>query len=287
MKVFAELASNSARLTLNSEPEGARVIVNGVDRGTTPCIVDRIPEGETTIELTVEGYRPHKQQVKLVAGEQQTVTAVLEPIPAKLTIVTIPEGARIYVDNQFRGESPVTMDGLEPGEYRLRAERDGYEGMARTVELARGQDMVEEFRLPSNTGMLELMTEPAEVSVIIDGEETGVTVAKPGETDRVSEPLRIEQLSEGRHEVQLTRKGYFGDRFPVIIERAKTISLHKQLKKRFIPDCEVVTKSGVHRGVLQEVTPDGDVKLEVSPGIMRSIPADEIRFRRPLRAPDE
>jgi hypothetical protein len=123
--------------------------------------------------------------------------------------------------------------------------------------------------------------------VIIDGEEVGVTVAKPGETDRVSEPLRIDMLAEGRHEVQLTRKGYFGERFSITTERAKTVSLHKQLKKRFIPDCEVVTKSGVHRGVLQEVSPEGDVKLEVSPGIMRTIEASEIRFRRPLRAPDE
>lgn len=286
-KVDLQLKSDSARLAISSEPAGARVVVNGVARGTAPCIVDRIPAGESSIELTLDAHKPHKQTVKLIAGDEQDITAVLEPIPASLNIVSIPTGARIYINNQFRGESPVELNGLPPGAYRVRAELAGHETMARTVQLKRAQELVEEFRLPSNTGMFELITEPAMVTVFVNGDEAGVTKAKPGQTDRVSEPLRIDQLTAGRHEVQLTRKGYFGARFPIAIERAKTVSLHKKLKKRFIPNCELVTKTAVHKGVLLEVAPNGDVKLEVNPGVIRTFEADEIRIRRPLRQDNE
>ncbi len=282
-KVQAELVSEMATLLLTSTPAGARVVVNGAARGETPCTVDRVPEGDATVEILLDGYQPHRQNVRVTAGEEQRVEAILVAIPANLTVVTIPSGARIYVENQFRGTSPVKMTDLKPGSYRLRAEITGFETMARTVDLAIAQDRVEEFRLQGNTGLMELVTEPAGVTVYVDGKEVGVTVVRPGQTDRVSEALRVTGLAEGRHEVQLTLKGFFTEKFPIAIERGQTVALHKKLNKRFIPDCEVVTSTTVYRGVLLEVNPQGDVKLEVSPGVIRSFAAGDIRVRRPIR----
>ena len=282
-RCFVELTSDSATLAISSLPDGARVTVNGVSRGVTPCTVEQIPEGDATVELTLDGHQPHKQTVRLVSGQEQRIEAVLAAIPASLTVVSIPDKARIYVDNQFRGLAPVNLDTLEPGEYRLRAELEGHEPQARTVTLGLAQTMVEEFRLQGNTGLLELTTEPALVSVFVDGKEVGATTSKAGQTDRVSDSLRVENLAEGRHDVQLSRKGYFGENFPIQIERDKTFSIHKKLNKRFIPNCEVVTKTTVYRGVLLDVSAGGDVRLEVSPGVLRTIPASEVRFRRPLR----
>lgn len=282
-RVMVDLVSDMATLDLRSQPEGARVVIGGVYKGETPCVADRIPEGEITIEFTKEGHEPHRQTVKVVAGEKQAIEAILAPIPARLAIVSIPAGARVYVNNQFRGVSPVKMTDLAPGTYRVRAELDGCSPLARDVQLGLAQDLVEEFRLESNTGLLEITTEPADVAVIVDAKEAGHTVAKPSQTDRVSEPFRLDTLAEGRHEIQLTKKGYFAEGFAVEIVRGKTETVHKKLNKRFIPDCEVVTKTAMFRGVLVEAMPSGDLKLEVSPGVVRTISAAEVRFRRPIR----
>jgi hypothetical protein len=59
--------------------------------------------------------------------------------------------------------------------------------------------------------------------------------------------------------------------------------MHQKLQKRFIPDIEVRTKVDVIRGVLLEVDPVGNVKLETRPGITRTIPAAEVVSRRPIR----
>lgn len=282
-KVDINLAADSATLVLTSDPEGARAFVNGIDRGATPCTIDRIPEGESEIEIKLDGYKSYKHRIKLATGESQELQAVLTPIPAKLLVVTIPKGGRVYIDNQFKGEAPVTLEGLAPGDYRVRAELPGHEVGARTITLARAQSLTEEFRLAGNTGVIELTTEPAGVSLSVDGIAVGTTVAKPNQTDRVSEIFNVDLVALGHHEIQLAKKGYYGVTLPVTVEKGKKVTIHKQLRKRFIPNCEVVTKTTIHRGVLLEVTPSGDVKLELRPGVIRTVRGKDIRSRRPLR----
>ena len=287
VKVEASLRSDSAALEIASEPPGARVLVNGADRGTTPCTVDRIREGDCRIELLLEGYEPYRRELRLSAGQTESINVVLKPLPAELTVVSIPPRARIYVDNQFSGEAPVVLKNLEPGSYRIRAELVGHEPVARTVTLGRAQRLVEEFRLERNTGNLEIITEPAGVRVFLDGQEAGMTAARPDQSDQISDPLRIEMLTAGTHQLKLVRKGYYEVAKPVEIEKDKTTTVHEKLKRRFVPDYEVRTATEVIRGVLVQIEPNGNVKLELRPGIMRTIPAAEIRSKGPLEGSTE
>ena len=284
MKLNINLTSDSAMIDLSSRPDGADVTLNGVGKGKTPCVIDRIPAGTCQLEIMMDGYATYKQTLNLQAGQNEKMTAVLKAMSSELQVVTIPAKARIYVENQFRGESPVTLSDLEPGEYRIRAEVIGCEPLARTVTLGRNKKLVEEFRMIRDCGVLAITTEPAGVKVFVDGRESGATVAKAGETDRVSEPLTIDFLSAGSHKVLLSKKGCYDVSFEVAIEKDKTVTRHQQMKQRFIPDCEVrTTKDESFKGVLVEVDPQGNVKLEIKPGIFRSIPAKEVKLRMPLR----
>lgn len=282
-KIEVSLDSSSATLALRSQPSGARVLINGIDRGTTPCTVAGIPEGEVSLQLQLDGCEPYEQPMRMSAGERQEVTAVLKPIPAQLTVVSLPAGARIYVNDQFRGESPVTLAALEPGSYRIRAELTAHEIMARTVYLERADKTTEEFRLVPNCGTIEIMTAPAGVKVFLDGKERGITKAPPGETDRVSEPLKITLVPIGTRTIELSKKGFFAKEFTAEVERDKTVTIQQALKRRFIPNFEVRTDEEVYRGVLIEKDPQGNVRLEVRPGVIRTIKAQDISHSQPIR----
>ena len=282
-KIQIELPSSSATLKLTSTPPGAHVTVNGIAKGETPITVDRIPEGGAVLEMSAKGCEPYKQTIKLAAGEVQELQIVLKPVPAVLKVVSIPPGARVYVDNQYRGESPVTVRNLEPGEHRVRAELVAHNPMARTITLARAQELVEEFRLESNSGVFELITQPAGVKVYVDGKEMGQTSHKAGEADTVSEPLKLALLTIGDHDVRLVKQGYFEKKFSIIIEKMKTVTRHERLVKRFIPDYEVTTPSKVYRGVLKSIDAQGTIRLEIRPGVIKSITADKVRARRPIK----
>jgi len=234
----------------------------------------------------MDGFEPYRQEMRLAAGQEEELTIQLRPLPARLTIETIPAKARIYVDNQFRGLAPLTLSELEPGTYRIRAEKESHEPLARTVTLERADDVVEELRLFANVGALEITTEPAGVRVFVDGKPRGETPAPLGQTDRVSQPLNVAMLEPGTREVRLTRPGYRPETVSVEIQRDRTTTRHVRLLRRFIPNCEVRTDTRVYRGVLMEVDPRGNVKLETRPGVMKTIPAEDIRSRRPLRLDD-
>jgi hypothetical protein len=44
-------------------------------------------------------------------------------------------GASVFLDRKFLGTTPLEVDGLEPGSYRLNISAEGYDGQVRTVEI--------------------------------------------------------------------------------------------------------------------------------------------------------
>lgn len=281
--INTELQSDTAFLTVKSTPAGARLTVNGIDYGTTPQENLKIPSGESEVELKLDGYKPFSRKIKLAVGEKNEISVPLEPIPAILKVVSIPPKARVYLDNQYQGETPLEIGNLKPGNYRVRVEKDGYEVMFRNVTLALAQSVTEEFRLKSFDAILRLTTEPAGVTVYLDGKKIGETKAKSEGTDAVSEPLVFNFESLGEHQLVLTKSKYFKKEYKIKAEQGKTIDIHAILERQFIPDYEVITTKGVYKGVLVEIDAIGNVKLEISPGIFKTIPAIEIKVRRPLK----
>ena len=272
----ARLVSASAALRVTSSPSGASVTLNGAPRGETPLDLAGIPEGEATIEILLAGHAPFRTQVRLSAGESFDLNAPLDPLPASLRVESIPAGARIYLDQTFRGEAPVSLDGLAPGEHRLRAELPGHDPAARTIVLAPGAAGVEEFRLRGNVGTLALSTSPAGVDVLIDGRSYGKTSAKADASDVVSDPLVLSDVPAGQHRLELSRPGYAPATRTLVIERDKTLTLPTAtLERRFLPDVEVRTHRSVYRGVFVEKTPDF-YRLETRPGLIQSIPLSDI-----------
>lgn len=73
----------------------------------------------------------------------QRLTAGLQPKP-KLLVVSNPGGAVLYVNNQPRGrtgsDGTLLLDSLEPGRYRLRLHREGYQDWVSVVQLDRGEE---------------------------------------------------------------------------------------------------------------------------------------------------
>ncbi len=282
IKIDTALMPNTATIELSSEPTGARVLLNGLHKGFTPLTLDGIPAGEATLKISTEGYEAYAQTITMEAGQLETLNAVLSPLPATLAVSSIPPGARIYVNDDLRGETPVRIAPLNPGTYELRAELEGYETMERQITVGKAEEAIEEFKLWSNSGLLEVITEPAGVRVFVEGTERGVTATSTGETDRVSSPLTV-RLPEGTHTLQLSKQGYYGKSREIRIEIDATATIHETLQRRFIPNYEVVTDEGSVKGFLLDVLPNGDVRLEVRPGIRRTIKKKDILDSGPLR----
>jgi len=280
-----KLVLDSGAIEISSEPSGAEVTVNGIVRGTTPLKVDGIPKGRAVVKFHLEGFAEEIRELAMNAGEVQNLPIVLTALPGTLHLVSVPEGARFYVNDEARGKGPLAIPGLKPGKYSVRAELEGYGTLVRDIELGNGQSAREEFKLSNVMGRLEIRTSPAGAQVLLDNRPIGVSKPVPDNPDK-SEIMTIENLMEGEHTLVVRKDGYEETVRHPKIQSEKTVQTSVRLRRLFVPDVEVETDRGKYRGVLVSRGPE-DVKVEVMLGVIRSFSVSEIRALKFLDSKDK
>ena len=201
----------------------------------------------------------------------------MEGRPARLTVVTEPEKAKVFLDENYQGKSPVTISSAAPGAHEIRVELPGHAPLTRTVQLVNGGDATETFKLESVLGRLEVITTPAGAKISVDGKVEGVTRAQ-GDSEK-SRILMIEKIAAGEHAVFAHLDGYLDVSRKVVVDAKETKQLYISLKRNFTPDTEVETINGAPvRGVLvKEKTTEEQLVLELRPGVEQAIRRETIR----------
>lgn len=265
----------SGILNISSEPAGAEVMVNGIVRGNTPIRVEGVPKGRAIVKFRLNGFADEVRDLAVNAGDIQNLPVVMKGLPGTLHLVSVPEGARFYVNDEARGVGPLVLPGLMPGQYTVRAELDGFGTMTKTISVDNGAATREEFKLSNVMGRLEVRTCPAGAQVIFDGNVLGVTSTR-GPEENFSDVFPIEGVMEGEHTLVVRKDGYSESTRHPKIRSSKTSVANVRMKRIFVPDVEIVTSRGSYRGVLVSKTQEA-VVIEVSLGITRSFPVSEIR----------
>ena len=273
----------SGTIEVRSDPAGAEVTVNGIARGRTPITVTDVPKGRAAVKLTMEGFEDEViPDISINAGDHQTVSRILRGLPGTLHLASVPEGARFYVNGESHGKGPVTLTGLKPGDYNVRVELEGFGTESRTLSIANGESVREEFKLSNVMGRLEVRTNPVGAQLLLDGRPMGITKSTDPSAE-ISDVFAIENLLTGEHTLVVRKDGFAESVRHPKIKSSKTSQANVRLRRIYIPDTEIVTSRGSYKGVLVTVKPDA-VVLEVSPGITRSFSRDEIRRMETLKA---
>ena len=271
--VSVSLTSDSAVLNVGSEPAGASVKVNGLLKGVTPCTLERLPAGENELNVSLPDYEVYRSKIKLQANQTENLTITLKPVPGVLSVITIPTGAKLFVDDKLCGQTPLTLDSMGAGSHVVRAEMDGYTPVTRTIDFKQGEKKVEELRLEQNVGTLEVMAKPDGVKVYLDGVDLGVVMmAQDNAVARLNHDVAV-----GNHTVSLRLKNYGTIDRRVTIEKGQTVTLKEVLKRVFNADTRITLVNGdVIMGILAEKLPNGDIKLETQIGIFKTLAAGDI-----------
>ena len=266
----------SGGIDVISDPAGAEVTVNGVVRGVTPVKVTDVPKGRAAVRLRLDGFADEIRELSVNAGDVQTLSVALKGLPGTLHLLSVPEGARFYVNDQSHGKGPIAIPGLKPGTYAVRAELEGYGTLTKSLELKNGASLREEFRLSNTMGRLEVRTSPVGAQVFLDGHSVGMTKSDDPKAE-FSDILAIESVLEGEHVLVVRKEGYQEVVRHPKVKSEKTSRQHNiRMNRIFIPDVEIVTARGTYRGVLVSRTHDL-VTIEVTLGITQSFSMAEIR----------
>ena len=109
-------------LDINSQPMGAKILIDGEDFGTTPRVIKNILVGEHTLSLVKQGCAKLEKTFTLKEKEMLSLNEKLESGKI-ITVTTDKEGDEIYVDGTFAGQSPLSID-LSFGSHDIKSVRD-------------------------------------------------------------------------------------------------------------------------------------------------------------------
>jgi hypothetical protein len=105
-----------ASLLIDSTPPGATITVDGVvlpDK--TPARHATQPGARHEIVVELTGYKTHRDAVLVPDnGGQVRVFAFLPAITVRLTVITIPAGADVYLGEALKGRTPLVLNDLTP-----------------------------------------------------------------------------------------------------------------------------------------------------------------------------
>jgi len=144
----------TGRLLVRSTPSGAAVAVNGVARGTTPLALRDLQLGTHTITVTRRSYVAEEHRVVLTAARPSRSLEIrlsqmapvaapraATPVPASAGVLFVesrPPGAAVMIDGKPRGTTPLTVDAMAPGTYRVNLSLAGYQPFVTTVRVVAG-----------------------------------------------------------------------------------------------------------------------------------------------------
>lgn len=267
-----KLMRDSGLVRFVTEPAGAEITVNGIVRGVTPLEVGEIPQGIASVKLHLAGYTDEMRELRLNAGDEQTLSVMMKKLPGTLQLFAEPESALFYLDGEARGKGPLNITSLTPGTHTLRCEAEGYESLVREVVIVGGEVKREEFKLNSVMGRVELRTVPGGAEVLLDGKKVGVTKVASAEAGAPSELFTIDGVLAGEHTLGVRKSGYRDVSRLLDVSAKETVRVRPiALRTAFVPDIEVQTDTGTFKGVLKRR--DGAViVLEVNPGTEYTIP---------------
>ena len=131
--------ATTGSVRIESTPASAAILVDGKPAGTTPATLQLRP-GAHVVELA-SGARRRTVTLKVEAGvasAQYVELPVAAPDTGELNLRSEPVGARVLIDGQARGNTPVVLADLPAGEHQVRLESQG-RSVVQAVKVVAGQ----------------------------------------------------------------------------------------------------------------------------------------------------
>ena len=182
-------------LAVTTDPAGADVTVDGEARGRTPMALS-LPAGPHNLVVKGDG-EPRTIPITIIAGTASAQYVVMPKTAAETGVLQIwsePSGARVVIDGQQSGTTPLAVHDLTAGEHSVVLEND-IGAVTHTVTITPGvpASLVVPMAAPQNvpvSGWIAV-TAPVEMQLYEQGRLLGTT-----SVDRL-------MLSTGRHDIEI------------------------------------------------------------------------------------
>lgn len=127
------------------------------------------------LSVTAEGYHPVRRPLSVFGGiDDITIELVRKPI--EVAIRSEPSDAQVWIDNEFKGNTPLAITMLPWEASTLSLKREGFQPVSRPIKPpAKGNRLDLDFALERAGLFVRVETQPPGAIVAIDGRAAGAT----------------------------------------------------------------------------------------------------------------
>ncbi len=195
--------------------------VDGAPSGAIlPGVIKELRKGTHQIVLSKTRYLDSKYDVDIIGlGETQTLSVELQPGWGTLKIESVPSAAKLWVDDKFVGNTPISAEVLQSGSSVL-LKKSGFNDWSDTLSVPAGETQVyPPVFLVTADGYLQLETLPNGASVMLNGNFQGIT------------PLKIPVRPEQKHKIDVMMEGYIKKPYRFTVASDQVLELQLTLQE--------------------------------------------------------
>jgi hypothetical protein len=154
-EVMKSIIVDYAYINISTIPDDAALYVDNRYMGRSNRRDIIVESGHHELSIRKDGFEERRMKVFTPSYETRVISVALrekgDKIGKKILVVTHPEKAKVYLDSDFIGYSPVDLSDLYSGIYRLRVEKKGYVTVYRTIRSEDGIPERLEIVLPKGS----------------------------------------------------------------------------------------------------------------------------------------
>ena len=262
----ADAVATTGTLTVQTNPPGASVVIDGKQRGVTPINL-ALETGKHVLELVTEGD-VRSMPITITPGAQMSQFIELPHAPSalgELQIRTEPAGAQVSIDGRPIGKSPLTAEGLTPGQHTVTLENElGSVTQRVNVEAGTTASLIMPMTTPKGAPVSGWIAVSAPVDVQLYENQR---LLGSSQTDRIMVPV-------GRHDLEIVNEalGYRAAKV-VNVSPGQVSNVKLDMPKAAVALNAVPWAEAWVDGERIGETPIGSVSLSIGP--------HEVVFRHP------
>jgi hypothetical protein len=179
-------------IVVNSVPEGAEVFINGESKGFTPLNLKDFKIRKFVIVVQHKDFKKVEQTVVYKSGKRE-LFFVLDGDYGFLSINTDPQGAKIKINNQEYGLTPLSDIKLPLGANKVEFAKENYDYLTKTVYINKTKQSVNpKLKYSYSYVSLSNLNNDSKQEIYIDDKI---------EANALSKELR---LKYGEHKIKIT-----------------------------------------------------------------------------------
>ncbi|MFZ4771789.1 MAG: PEGA domain-containing protein, partial [Ferruginibacter sp.] len=188
-----EKYSGPAEISVNiiTNPQDARIYIDGVFVGIKPQ--QKLKVGVHKLALEKEGYKRFEQPIEVSEGNTLFNLAMQQIDLVKVTLMSKPDGAAIFIDKQQKGVTDKSLF-LIAGKYELKLSLSGCDDIITPLQVFEEKESIFTYTFVKNTGILNYTIIPLGASLFINKEKQERTTGV--------------ELVPGTYKIEIEKEGY-------------------------------------------------------------------------------